>query len=410
MWVDTMDFTRRVERETGKRIRWTYFINTCYYDPSVEGSWIGKAHSREEVIARTALTQQAINEGHEIGNHTVRHQDGSEWTEEQWRKEIQEFHDFTDNNLFKPLYDSLTGEQIFPKWPDGTDVADGAVGSICETDSECNSGICLPITADTSYCSQRCNSNNPCPDGSACGAPDWNTSRDVCVPLPEFPVEYQGEELFDADGYANLDHPALETYPIKGFRAPQLGHNSALFKVLTDFDYDYDTSKVLHTGPPQRVRHSGDTFDSLYEFALMRNSGSATIPMDYNYKYGDYSGDRMLQDYRQSVLDAYEVRGRQPWNIGHHFALWKRGAYWQAMQDVFEWSAKGCPDDDGRELCPETEFPTFGELAAIIDAINEDKSDDVSSESGDIFADVDNPEEDHESGDCMCGEGEEISE
>jgi peptidoglycan/xylan/chitin deacetylase (PgdA/CDA1 family) len=410
MWVDTMEFTRRIERETGKRIRWTYFINTCYYDHTVDGSWIGTSGSREESIVRTALTQQAINEGHEIGNHAVRHQDGSEWSKEQWREEIQEFHDVTDASLFNPIYDSLTGEQVFPKWPDGSDVEEGAVGSICESGSDCDSGICLPVTADTSYCSQRCNGNNPCPEGSACGAPDWNTSTDRCIPMPEFPVEYQGEELFDAEGNANLNHPALETYEITGFRAPQLGHNTALFEVLDEFGYEYDTSKVLGVGPPQRVRHRGETFENLYEFALMKNPGSATIPMDYNYKFGDYSGERMLSDYRTSVLDAYEARGRQPWNIGHHFALWKRGAYWAAMQDVFEWAANGCPNDSGVERCPETEFPTFKELSAIIDAINEDKSDDTSGEAGDIFADVDNPEEDHESGDCMCGEGEETPE
>lgn len=410
MWVDTMEFTRRVERETGKRIRWTYFINTCYYDHTVDGSWIGTSESRDESIVRTALTQQAINEGHEVGNHTVRHQDGSEWSVGQWRDEIQEFHDVTDASLFNPIFDSLTGEQVFPQWPDGSDVAEGAVGSICEANGDCDSGICLPVTADTSYCSARCNGNNPCPDGTVCGAPDWHTSTDRCIPMPDFPVEYQGEELFDAEGNANLDHPALTTYPIKGFRAPQLGHNRALFEVLDEFGYTYDTSKVLGVGPPQRVRQGGQTFENIYEFPLMRNPGSATIPMDYNYKYGDYSGERMLSDYRQSVLDAYQERGRQPWNIGHHFALWKRGAYWRAMQDTFEWAARGCPDDNGIEQCPETEFPTFGELNSIVDAINEDKSDDPGVETDDIFSEVDNPEEDYESGDCTCGEGEEVPE
>lgn len=407
MWADTMEYTRRIERETGKRIRWTYFINTCYYDETTVGSVIGKAQSREEVIARMALTQQAINEGHEIANHAVRHKDGSSWSVDQWRTEIAEFHDVTDNNLFNPIVNSFTGEYVFPQWPGNSDVAAGEFGARCESDSQCNSGKCLAVSPEHSYCSQGCNGNRPCPSGSACGAPDWHTSTDVCVPLPDFPVEYQGEELFDADGNPNLSHPSLEPYPIVGFRAPQLGHGAALFEVLTEFDYTYDTSKVLGVGPPQRVRHGSQTFDQLYEFALMRNSGSASIPMDYNYYFGETSGERMLRDYKKSVLDAYNERDRQPWNIGHHFALWKGGAYWRAMQDTFEWAAKGCPNDAGVEECENTQFPTFVELVSIVDTINENK-DDSTGESRDIFAEVDNAEEDFDHGDCMCGEGVEV--
>ena len=60
MWVDTIAFARTIPG-----LHFTYFINTCYYDHTVTGSAIGTSHSRDEDIVRMALTQQAINEGHE---------------------------------------------------------------------------------------------------------------------------------------------------------------------------------------------------------------------------------------------------------------------------------------------------------------------------------------------------------
>lgn len=377
MWVDTMEFTRRIERDYGKRIRWTYFINTCYYDRTVDHSWIGTAMSREEEIVRWALTQQALNEGHEIANHSVRHQDGSDWSVEQWRTELNEFHQLVQANLFEPMIEYNEGEPeaVFPRWRPVPGVEAGEVGATCEADGDCDSGICLAVSNNRSFCSARCNRHNPCPDGTACGAPTWNESTDRCVPLPEFPVEYNEQVLFDAEGNANVAHPDLTPIQLVGFRAPQLGQNAALFEVLTELNYLYDTSQVLPIGPPQRTVRSGRTFEELYQFGLMRNPGSLTIPMDYNYKVNNGSGERMTSDYRQSILDAYIERDRQPWNIGHHFALWQNGAYWQAMQDAFEFAAQGCPDEAGEARCPDTEFPTFHQLATTLDGINRDRAD-----------------------------------
>ncbi len=111
----------------------------------------------------------------------------------------------------------------------------------------------------------------PCDNGTVCGAPDWHTSVDYCIPVPEMPVIRQGTELFDANGKPNLNHPVLEAYPVIGFRASQLGHKTAMFKVLAELGYSYDTSKVLSPGPPSRVVDGGQMFDTLYEFALMKN-------------------------------------------------------------------------------------------------------------------------------------------
>lgn len=369
MWYHTLKFARDFEGQYDVHLGWTYFINTCYYDDTVDNSWIGTAKGRDEILARWGITQQTINEGHEIANHSVRHQDGSSWSYEQWEKETQEFHRLVERNLFEPIYDE-EGVAVFPKYVAAEvseTVAEGAMNTKCVTDDDCSSGPCLAITATHSVCSAKCNKNRPCANGMACGAPDWNRSTDLCLPIPSFPVEHNGEILFDEEGNANLEHPELQNYQVIGFRAPQLAHNANLFKVLTEFGYRYDTSKILRPGPPEKTVHRGELFDQIYQFALMKNPGSRTIPMDYNYKVNDGSGERMLKDYKQSIIDAYNDRERQPWNIGHHFALWRRGAYWEAMKDAFVFAAEGCLNDAGEKQCESVLFPTFLELADVLD-------------------------------------------
>ncbi len=362
MWVATMDFARRLERETGKRVRFTYFINTAFYDRGVRGSWIGTAESAEEETVRWALTQQSLNEGHEIGDHSVRHQDGSTWTADAWRAELGEFHSLVAEHLFEPVTDG-SGTPVFPRWRPARDAAAGAVGAECESDDECSSGRCLPVTPEQRYCSQTCNRSHSCPEGTVCGTPAWTTDGDACVPMPEYPIEWQGQELFDAAGRPNLDHPALRPVRVEGFRAPQLGHNSALYDVLTELGYSYDTSKILAPGAPGPTTHQGRTF-GLWQFPLVRYSGALTVPMDYNYKVASGTYERMRSDYRSSILQAYARHDRPAWNIGHHFALWNGGAYWRAMQDALTFAAEGCPDETGEPRCPDVEFPTFRELAA----------------------------------------------
>ena len=364
MWAATMDFARRLERETGKRLRFTYFINTAYYDRGVRGSWIGTAESADEEIVRWALTQQALNEGHEIGDHSVRHQDGSSWTVAAWRAELDEFHDLVAEHLFEPVTDGA-GAPVFPRWRPVRAAAPGEVGAACGSDQECSSGRCLPVAPEQAYCTQTCNRSHPCPAGTVCGTPTWTTDGDACVPMPEYPIEWQGQELFDASGQPNLEHPALQRAHIEGFRAPQLGHNSALYDVLTELGYTYDTSKILAPGAPRPTTNQGRAF-GLWQFPLMKYAGSLTVPMDYNYKVSNGTYERMRADYRSSILQAYGRRDRAAWNIGHHFALWNGGAYWRAMQDALRFAADGCPDDGGAQRCPDVEFPTFRELAATL--------------------------------------------
>ena len=365
MWVDTLKFARTIKDTAGRQLSFTYFINTCFYDRTVRGSAIGTALSDREQIVRWALTQQAINEGHEIANHSVRHKDGSTWTEAQWKTEIDEFHAQTDTHLFKPIRD-IAGKPVFPQWSAAAGSAAGTVGATCSSDGECGSGSCLALTPTQGFCTQRCNSRHVCPNQTVCGAPDWNEDTDVCVPMPQYPVVHNGVELFSASGAANLANADLVPYRVLGFRAPQLGQDQALYEVLSARGYLYDTSMVIAPGPPVRTVSNRKVYGGLYQFPLMKNPGSLAIPMDYNYLVNDGTGERMLADYKASVVASYK-RGRQPWNIGHHFSLWKSGAYWSAMQDAFRFAAAGCPDAGGAKQCERVDFSNFAQLGNRLD-------------------------------------------
>jgi hypothetical protein len=362
MWLQTMGFARRLTRETGKPLAWTYFINTAYYSTTVKGSDIGIAASSNDAALRWAITQQAINEGHEIANHTVRHKDGSAFTVDQWRAEIGEFHSETERHLFEPVL-GQDGAPLFPRWKPAAAAAAGQIGATCDADAACGSRSCAMVTPDAGFCTQACTKDSNCANGTVCGG--------ICLPRPELPVlDEGGGVLFDSSGAPNLDNPNLVPYRIVGFRAPQLGHNAALYTVLTERGYRYDTSQVLPPGPPLRTRDQGRTFDQIFQFPLMRHPGVAAIPMDYNYLFGKISAERMQADYRSSLIHDYEALDRVPWNIGHHFSLWAEGGYWRAMQDAFRFAAAGCPQG-GEQRCAEVEFVRFRDLATRLDGKND---------------------------------------
>ena len=201
-----------------------------------------------------------------------------------------------------------------------------------------------------------------------CGFPQWTGAEyDICLPRPELPLSYQGQELFSADGTPNLAHPALRPYTVVGFRAPQLARNDAMFKVLGEMKYVYDTSLVLAPGPPGQ-------FGGLQQFALMKYPGTQAIPMDYNYLIlKDMNGDPldpdgklMERDYRAALVDAYATKGRVAWNVGHHLRLYNNGAYFETFKRFFRFAAEGCPDDLGKKRCEHVAFPSFRELSPLV--------------------------------------------
>ncbi len=359
MWLATMELAREIRRDHQKRVRFSYFVNACYYDPTVKGSLIGKAQSRAEVLVRAALTQVAINEGHDIGNHGVRHEDGGAWPVERWRRELDEFHAVMDGLLFWPVRDD-DGEPVFPRFEPVDGAKAGATGARCQEDGDCPMGRCLAITDKARFCTQPCNRKLPCPAGTVCGTPSFSDDTDVCVPSPRFPLTFRGETLFDEHGAPNLKHPELEPYRIVGFRAPFLAYDDGTTEALLERRYRYDASQVAEPGPPLKIVFVGE-HRAMFGFALMQERGAHTIPMDYNYRQIGADGARMLADYRLSLLAAYRAPERSPWGVGHHFADWHDGAYLKALGDTLRWAAAGC---DGN--CPDVEFPSYRRLAKIV--------------------------------------------
>lgn len=83
--------------------RFTYFLSCTlvieraraktYQAPNQKAgrSNIGFAQTREEALTRLDHIWQAHQEGHEIASHTCGHFDGRDWTESDWRTEMQSF-------------------------------------------------------------------------------------------------------------------------------------------------------------------------------------------------------------------------------------------------------------------------------------------------------------------------------
>ncbi|NRD46511.1 polysaccharide deacetylase family protein [Corallococcus exiguus] len=361
MWLDTLGFARKMKRETGRSIHFSYFINTAYYDPAVKGVAIDPLDvptTDEEARVRWALTQQAVNEGHEIANHTVRHLSGRTWSDADWRKEIDEFHALVEENLFDPVRDAA-GKAVFPKWEPLKTAAPGQVGSRCGSDTDCQSSTCLHLSEDVGVCSTTCNANTPCVAGMVCGSPTWTKATDVCVPPPSFPIQHEDKVLFDAEGHPRREN--LQPYRVVGFRAPFLHYNAALYRVLSARGYLYDSSPSWKLGPPRRMTE--EPGKGMLQFPLMWLKGTLTYSMDDAYNSKGGTGAQMEADYQKAILAAYEDFGRVPWNMGHHFALLRDGEYWRAMQKTMTYAAAGCPDSQGTRRCQDVEFPSFRELS-----------------------------------------------
>ena len=126
--------------------------------------------------------------------------------------------------------------------------------------------------------------------------------------------------------------------------------------------YLYEASQVARPGGPLRIGYVGIP-RAMLGFALMQQPSARTIPMDYNYHHAGISGQRMAKDYRSSLLTAYRHPHRYPWSVGHHFALWRKGAYWATLQETIRFAAGGCQDETGARQCPKIALVSFRQLA-----------------------------------------------
>lgn len=102
MWEETMELAREI-RKKGAKANFTYFISGVYllpyerrmeyYPPRAKPgeSKIGFGEDEEEVKRRVELIEKAAAEGHEIGSHLNGHFSGSNWSEIDWKQELDEF-------------------------------------------------------------------------------------------------------------------------------------------------------------------------------------------------------------------------------------------------------------------------------------------------------------------------------
>lgn len=360
LWTGTIAFARRMEQLHGQRPHFTFFVNAAYYTTERVKSDIGNATTRDEVLVRRALTQMAINDGHEIGDHGTGHLDGRAFDEAAWTEELDRFHAVMDHTLFEPVLDA-SGKPAFPKFVPLANAETGKTGSTCDKDADCVSGPCVDL-GSAKLCSQACNLSQRCPKGTACGAPMFREDTDLCLPPPAFPIKYGGETLFDSKGNANPKSKRLVPYRIVGFRAPYLGVNDALYQALIRRGYVYDTSQAQSPPEPPYFLASGDA--KILELALMPHPGALAIPMDYNYRLEKGSPERMRADYLAALEASYKA-GRRPWNVGHHFASWGDGTYLPVLEETIEHALSGCPVL-GEKRCPETRVVSFRELATFV--------------------------------------------
>jgi peptidoglycan/xylan/chitin deacetylase (PgdA/CDA1 family) len=159
-----------------------------------------------------------------------------------------------------------------------------------------------------------------------------------------------------------IDLPAAQ---MRGFRAPYLASDAALYPVLKAKGFRYDTSgENFPDAWPEKP-------DGIWRFNLallrMHGSGKRLLSMDYNFFVEQSNGiedagrsrvfgDQMLETYLDYFNSNYEGN-RAPLHIGHHFTNFQGGAYDVAVKTF------------ARRVCglPEVRCTTYSELADFLD-------------------------------------------
>lgn len=183
----------------------------------------------------------------------------------------------------------------------------------------------------------------------------WNL-EDWCAELKQY-----GELLFGAF-FNNKMSPnktnnylhgyAFDMKEVIGFRAPYLGTTRDLFPALKTFGYSYDAST---TGDPTDWPQKDS--NGLWRFAVpiitIAGTGKRIVNMDYNFYFAQSNANDDLvhrEVYRKQMRDSYlnyfhdnYYGNRAPLFLGHHFANYQGGAYWDALKD-FTQTICGLPE------------------------------------------------------------------
>lgn len=158
---------------------------------------------------------------------------------------------------------------------------------------------------------------------------------------------------------------------IKGFRAPDLGVNDNLYKVLSEFHFTYDTSGVARVDTWPRKDSYGIWHIPLAEITV--GKGHQVLSMDYNFfklqsnvKEKAVKGTPLWDTFFDQMFNAYtdyfntNYNGnRAPIIIAGHFSKWNDGVYWEVMK---KFADSVC----GR---PEVKCVTYKELVDYLDTV-----------------------------------------
>ncbi len=141
-------------------------------------------------------------------------------------------------------------------------------------------------------------------------------------------------------GYEPDGWRAFVRNSIRGFRAPYLSNNKALYEALSTRGFAYDASGVEREGSVPR----GNKQLAKFSLPLIPEGPSdrRIVAMDYNLFVRHSGGferasdgaafeERSYMAFRQAFVSQYHGK-RRPLQIGLHFTLMNGGAYWRAME------------------------------------------------------------------------------
>src|SRR3990172_3007299 len=89
---EILRFSDELSSITGERANFTFFMISCLYFSSIKRKTeINLNGNRRDIEGIIEMTQIAIDAGHDLGNHSVRHLHGENWSYQQWFDELSEF-------------------------------------------------------------------------------------------------------------------------------------------------------------------------------------------------------------------------------------------------------------------------------------------------------------------------------
>ena len=149
----------------------------------------------------------------------------------------------------------------------------------------------------------------------------------------------------------------LSVSDIKGFRAPLLSRNDALYQELSDKGFLYDSSSFNASPSSWPVKNKFGTWLINLGEIPFANTKNRIIAMDYNFysvqsqaRDNAKKGSALWKKYYDQVLTSYQNyfetnyhSSKAPVIIGHHFSLWNDGVYWEVMKQ-FANNVCGLPD------------------------------------------------------------------